>query len=158
MKRLLLKTVDLRSISGRVKPKTLRIGIHSFPALKKYSVKLPPWVVDRWKDGSLSRRLKGPFAVSWPITNYCQFLHVLFMRHIRDYAFHVFCAFFCHWQKIIMQNNNFCTGLNRWITEKNLWHLKDYRYKTGTYVTYDPLVVGPGLRQKTNWPPSIPKN
>ena len=24
------------------------------------------WVVDRWAGGSLTRRPKGPFAVSWP--------------------------------------------------------------------------------------------
>ena len=26
----------------------------------------PPCVVDRWAGGSLTRRPKGPFAVSWP--------------------------------------------------------------------------------------------
>ena len=27
---------------------------------------VPPCVVDRWAGGSLTRRPKGPFAVSWP--------------------------------------------------------------------------------------------
>ena len=27
----------------------------------------PTCVVDRWVGGSLTRRLKGPFAVSWPV-------------------------------------------------------------------------------------------
>ena len=31
------------------------------------SVKLPPFVVDKWASGSLTRRLKGSFAVSWPM-------------------------------------------------------------------------------------------
>ena len=29
-------------------------------------MKPPPCVVDRWAIGSLNRRPKGPFAVSWP--------------------------------------------------------------------------------------------
>ena len=29
-------------------------------------MKPPPCVVDRWAGGSLTRRPKGPFAVSWP--------------------------------------------------------------------------------------------
>ena len=51
IKRLLLKS----SISGLVKPRTRKIGIHSFPArrsaIKGTSVKLPRCVVDRWALG-----------------------------------------------------------------------------------------------------------
>ena len=35
-------------------------------SIKRNSVKPPPCVVDRWAGGSLTRRPKGPFAVSWP--------------------------------------------------------------------------------------------
>ena len=36
-------------------------------AIKRDSVKTPQCVVDRWtKRGSLTRKSKGPFAVSWP--------------------------------------------------------------------------------------------
>ena len=35
-------------------------------SIKRDSVKPPPCVVDRSAGGSLTRRPKGPFAVSWP--------------------------------------------------------------------------------------------
>ena len=57
------ETVNSGSIPGRVKPKTIKIGIHSFPATfsnKRDSVKPPPCVVDRWAGGSLTRRQKVP--------------------------------------------------------------------------------------------------
>ena len=64
------ETVDLGSISGRVKPKTIKNGIHSVPArrsgIKRDSMKTPQCVVDRWTSGSLIRKPKGPFAVVWP--------------------------------------------------------------------------------------------
>ena len=64
------EAVDSGSIPGWVKPKTIKIGIHSFPCLtfsnQRDCVKPPPCVVDRWAGGSLTRRPKGPFAVSWP--------------------------------------------------------------------------------------------
>ena len=42
------KTVNSDTIPGRVKPKTLKIGICGFPCLKKKdSVQPPPCVVDR---------------------------------------------------------------------------------------------------------------
>ena len=50
-------------------PKTLKIGIQRFPALcstVKRTVCSLHRVVDRWAAGSLTRRPKGPFAVSWP--------------------------------------------------------------------------------------------
>ena len=48
------KTIDSGSIPGRVKLKTIKIGIHSFPACRLAikgtdSVKPPPCVVDRWQ-------------------------------------------------------------------------------------------------------------
>ena len=55
------EAVDSSSIPGRVKTNTIKFGIHSFSAVKP-----PPCVVDRWAGGSLTRRPKGPFAVSWP--------------------------------------------------------------------------------------------
>ena len=41
------ETVDSCSIRGRVKPKTIKIGIHS-SAIKSDGVKPPSCVVDRW--------------------------------------------------------------------------------------------------------------
>ena len=63
------KTVDTGSITGRIKSKTIKVGIHSLPVwrstTKRDSVKPPPCVVDRWANGSLTRRLKGAIAVFW---------------------------------------------------------------------------------------------
>ena len=55
------KTIDLSLIPGRVKPKTIKIGIHSL--MKKDSVKPPPCVVDRRQLDSKTEKV--PFAVSW---------------------------------------------------------------------------------------------
>ena len=63
-------TLDSGSIPGRVKPKTIKIGIYSVYAvrstLKRDSVKPPPSVVNRWAGGSVTRIPKSLFAVSWP--------------------------------------------------------------------------------------------
>ena len=60
------ETVDSGSIPGRVKPKTIKIGIHCFPewrsAIKEIVCSLHHL---SWTCGSLTRRPKGPFAVSW---------------------------------------------------------------------------------------------
>ena len=53
------EAVDLGSIRGRVKPKTIIIGIHSF-------CEALPCVIDMWASSNLTRRPKGPFAVTWP--------------------------------------------------------------------------------------------
>ena len=63
------EAVDSGSIPDRVKPKTIKIGIHSFLAWRS-AIKGTVWslrrgVVDRWAGGSLTRRPKDPFAVSW---------------------------------------------------------------------------------------------
>ena len=59
--------VDSASIFDWVKPKTIKINIHSFlawrSAIKRESVKLPPCVVDRWAGGSLTWRSQGHFIV-----------------------------------------------------------------------------------------------
>ena len=64
------ETVDSGSIPGWVESKTIKLVFIAFPAwraaIKRDSVKPPPCVVNRWAGGSLTRRLKGPFAVSWP--------------------------------------------------------------------------------------------
>ena len=70
------EAVDPSSIPGQVKPKTTKIGIHSFLAVlvfvftvniknwysqfssKRVSVKPPPYVVDRRAGGSVTRRPK----------------------------------------------------------------------------------------------------
>ena len=69
IERLLLKRLPTGLISGRFKPNTIKTGIHSFAvftasATKGDSVKPPRCVVDRWEDGSLIRKLKGPLAAS----------------------------------------------------------------------------------------------
>ena len=64
------EAVDSGSIPGRVKPKNYKNWYSQLSCLtfsiKRDSVKPPPCVVDRWAGGSLTRRPKGPFAVSWP--------------------------------------------------------------------------------------------
>ena len=63
------KTVDSGSIAARVKPKIIKVGIHTVSLLDVQHLKgqceaSTVYVADRWADGSLTRRLKGPFAVS----------------------------------------------------------------------------------------------
>ena len=54
------EAVDKGSIPGRVKPKTIKIGIHSFPAwrsaIKRNNEKPPPCVVDRWAGWQLEAK------------------------------------------------------------------------------------------------------
>ena len=54
------ETVDTGSILGRVKPKTIKTGIHSYSAgrsaIKKDSTKFPPRVVDRKQLDSKTER------------------------------------------------------------------------------------------------------
>ena len=60
-------TVDTSSILNRAKPKTIKIGIHSFSA-GRYAFKKTELSLHRvrWTGGSLTRKPQGPFAVSWP--------------------------------------------------------------------------------------------
>ena len=55
-----IKTVDLCSISGQFKSKSIKNGIHNFPtwrsAIKGDSVKPPPYVVDRWQLDSKTKK------------------------------------------------------------------------------------------------------
>ena len=55
--------VDLGSIPGWVKLKTIKIGFHTFrtwrSAIKRHSVKLLPCVIDMCAGGSLTQRTKG---------------------------------------------------------------------------------------------------
>ena len=64
------ETVNLGSIPSRVKPKTKKNWRSQLSCLtfsnKRDSVEPPSCVVDRWADGSLTRKAKGYFAVSWP--------------------------------------------------------------------------------------------
>ena len=66
------RTGDLGSILSQKTTKNLKFpsSIHRFHALcsviKRDSVKPLSSVVDKWAGGSLTRRPKGPFAVSWP--------------------------------------------------------------------------------------------
>ena len=64
------ETVNSDSNPGRVKPKTIKIGIHSFPglrsAIKRDSMKLHHAVRltgGHWACDSLTRKPKDPFAV-----------------------------------------------------------------------------------------------
>ena len=61
------ETVVMDSIPDRIKPKTIKIGIHSFPASLS-ALKGILWSLYRvwWIAGSLTRRPKGPFADSRP--------------------------------------------------------------------------------------------
>ena len=57
-----IKTVDTGSIPGRVKPKTIKIGIHNFPAWRTSIKRRKCDLQYVWKTGgNLSRRPKGPF-------------------------------------------------------------------------------------------------
>ena len=59
------ETVDSGSIPGRMKPKTIKIGIHSFPARRpaiRDSVKPPLCVVPRWQ---LDRKVLRCRLVTW---------------------------------------------------------------------------------------------
>ena len=63
------ETEDAASIPARVKPKTTKIDRHGFSARRSVIEKMceaPPCVVDRWTGGSLTRKPKGSFTVSWP--------------------------------------------------------------------------------------------
>ena len=62
------ETVYSGSIPDWVSPKAIKIGIHSFSTVQQLcgSVKPSPCVVEKWAGGSLTRRPKGPLAVSWP--------------------------------------------------------------------------------------------
>ena len=53
-----------RTIPNRFKPFLLKIGFQ-LPCLTFSIMKPPPCVVDRWAGGSLTRRPKRPFVVSW---------------------------------------------------------------------------------------------
>ena len=63
------EAIDFGSIPGRVIPKTKnwysQLSCLTL-SIKRDSAKPPPCVVDRLTGGSLTRRPKGPFAVSWP--------------------------------------------------------------------------------------------
>ena len=65
------ETVDTGSIPGRVKPKTIKTGIHSFlldvqqlKGLCEASTGSTCLQVDRWAGGSLTRTPKVPLTVS----------------------------------------------------------------------------------------------
>ena len=76
-----IETVNSGSIPGWIKPNTIKIGIHNFPArrsaIKRDSVKPPSCLVDRWAGGSLTRKPKdlylsktavylSSYLASWP--------------------------------------------------------------------------------------------
>ena len=53
--------------SGRVKPNTIKIGIHSFLRdVQQTNGQCEASAVCSLRRGSLTRRLKGAFTVSWP--------------------------------------------------------------------------------------------
>ena len=62
------EAVDLGLIPGRVKPKDYKNWYLQLPCLtfsnQRDSAKPPSCVMDRWAGRSLSRKPKGPFAVS----------------------------------------------------------------------------------------------
>ena len=66
------EAVDTGSIPGRVKPKTIKLVFTAFLLDVQQSKGLCEASavcgrqVGRWAGGSLTRRPKGPFAVSWP--------------------------------------------------------------------------------------------
>ena len=61
------ETGNSGTITGRVKTKTIKIGIHSFPAWRS-AINGTAWCLHRvWKTGgSLTQRPKSLFTVSWP--------------------------------------------------------------------------------------------
>ena len=66
IERLLLKRLTRVRFPIESNKKIGKIAFRSDVQQLKSNVKPPPCVVDRWADGTLTRRPKGPFAVSWP--------------------------------------------------------------------------------------------